>query len=202
MAVKGILYIISAPSGAGKTTLFKMALEKINGITPSISCTTRPKRGNEVEGVDYFFVTDDKFDEMIRDNKFIEWAKVHKHRYGTPRGFIESSIKEGKDILFDIDVQGAKSLKKQFSDAVLTFVIPPSFKILKDRLTHRNTERPEEMQVRLDSTMREIRDAKGFDYLIINDDIDEAFDDLKSVIRAERLKRKEKNFDFDKFIDN
>jgi guanylate kinase len=197
---RGGLFVIAAPSGAGKTTLFKMALESFDNLVPSVSCTTRPKRDNEVEGEDYFFIPDEKFEYMIRENKFIEWAVVHNYKYGTPCEFIEDCIKNGKDVLFDIDVQGAENLKKIFPDSVLTFILPPSFEVLKDRLVNRMTDMSDDIEVRMKNAVDEIKGVKGFDYLIFNDSLKEAFEELKSIIVAARAKKKKDTFNFDEFI--
>ncbi|MFC1855055.1 guanylate kinase [Thermodesulfobacteriota bacterium] len=198
---RGILFIISAPSGAGKTTLFKMALEKIDGLSPSISCTTRAKRGQEVDGKDYIFLDEKAFNHMVEESGFVEWAKVHNNFYGTPKKNIDESIEKGDDILFDIDIQGARSLKETFPEAVLIFIMPPSFSTLKERLVQRTAaDDPLDIELRMLNAMDEIRAATEFDYIVTNDDLNTAFFGLNAVIVAERLKREKNNFDFDEFI--
>jgi guanylate kinase len=192
--------MISAPSGSGKTTLFKMVLENFKDLKPSISYTTRQTRRTEKVGKDYYFVSDEEFDEMVRKNKFIEWANVHNYKYGTPCKFIEDHLIQGNDLLFDIDVQGAKSMKKYYPDSVLIFVITPSFKILKDRLIKRTTDKPDVIDARLKTAMDEIKELKHFNYLIINDDLQKAFENLSAIITAHRLARQKDEFNFDKFI--
>jgi len=200
MANRGTLFIISAPSGAGKTTLYKMALEGVDHLSPSVSYTTRPKRGTEIEGVDYCFVSKEDFDTMIADNEFIEWAEVHGNKYGTPKKGIHEKLDKGEDILFDIDVQGARNLKAQFPDAVLIFVLPPSFDILKERLNSRNTNETDDINVRMDNALQEVKAVKDFDYLIINNFLTKALKDLEAIIVAQRAKVNANSFDFDKFI--
>ena len=200
MVNRGTLFVISAPSGAGKTTLYKMALDKIKGLTPSTSYTTRRKRDTEIPDVDYHFISDEEFSHMIADNKFIEWAEVHGNKYGSPREEIEDGLREGKDILFDIDVQGARNLKRQFHDAVLIYILPPSFDILKERLTSRNTNETEDITLRMDNAVEEIKAVKDFDYLVINNFLTKALNDIESIILSHRAKAQVNNFDFKQFI--
>ncbi len=202
MKGEGILFIISAPSGAGKSTLFKLVLERLNDIKPSISYTTRPMRENEQNGVDYFFIPDEEFDNMIREDKFVEWANVHNYRYGTPKEIIRDQIASGEDLLFDIDVQGARSLKDEFPDSVLIYVLPPSFQVLKDRLLQRNTDSEDDITLRMENAIKEIEGIAIFDYLIINDDLNKALKDLESVISACRLSRQKNEFDYTMYINN
>lgn len=200
MSRKGILYIISAPSGAGKTTLFKMILEYFKDLHPSISHTTRPIRAGEMNGKDYFFIDDATFDEMVKNKKFVEWAHVHKNKYGTSYEFIDKFIKLGEDLLFDIDIQGAENMKKLFPDAVLIFLVPPSFSSLENRLAGRNTDDSENIKLRMENARREIKEINKFDYLVINDHLIKAFEELKAVIISRRLIRQKNEFDIEKYL--
>lgn len=184
----GIFYVISGPSGAGKTTILKKILEDVENLTFSVSYTTRPKRPNEQEGVDYFFVDEAKFKDMIRRGEFIEWALVHGYYYGTSEKFIDSKLKENYDIVLDIDVQGAINIMKKFSNAVFIFLAPPTFEELEKRLRKRKTESQEDLMKRIKDARWELSKIPLFDYLVINDSIDSAISKIKAIIYAERLR--------------
>ncbi len=185
---KGILFVVSGPSGVGKTSMIKSILSEIEDTVFSVSCTTRPKRPDEVDGEDYFFVSEEEFKKMIEKDEFLEWARVHGHLYGTPRKFVEDTVNKGKDVILDIDVQGALSVKKKAKDAVYIFIAPPSMEDLRKRLEKRKTEDKEAMERRLEDARWELQLIEEFDYLIINRDLKEAINDLKSIIRSERLR--------------
>lgn len=181
----GIIIVVSAPSGAGKTTLCDRAVEKLPNLEYSISCTTRPMRPGERDGIDYVFVAEKKFREMARQQAFVEWARVHDHFYGTPKKFLEKSIKAGKDVILDIDVQGAMSIRKCFPQAVLVFIMTPTLAELERRLRSRNKDSDAVIRTRLRNARTELTYLPRYDYLIINDDLDAAVVQLESVIVAE-----------------
>ncbi len=185
MLSKGLLIVVSAPSGTGKTTLSHMLLSNFPNLSYSVSYTTRPMRVNEINGKDYFFVSKDTFQKMIDENDFLEWIKVFNHYYGTSKSQVESELSKGKDILLDIDVKGALNVKRLFPEAVLIFLMPPSFKALKQRLIKRQTSE-DEISLRLKRAKSEISYALKYDYIVVNDKIKLAFERLKSIIIAER----------------
>jgi guanylate kinase len=182
---EGILFVISAPSGAGKTTLCKEIIDFFPSLRHSVSYTTRPQRPGEQDGIDYHFVTRTVFDAMIAQGAFAEWAEVHGNRYGTAIETLERFRSEGRDILLDIDCQGARQLKKSYRQGVFIFVLPPSLTELQRRLHGRNTDSPEVIARRIANARDEIREAVWYDYLVINDDFSQAFSELKSIVLAE-----------------
>ncbi len=184
---RGFALVVSAPSGAGKTTLCRRLISEDPEISFSVSFTTRPPRPREKEGVDYFFVSEETFQKMIKEGAFLEWAKVHGHYYGTSKDQVLKALESGQDILLDIDVQGAAQVKKTLGqDAVLVFVLPPSFEELERRLRRRSTESETAIRQRLENAKQEITRAEEFEYLILNDNLETAFKDLKSILMAER----------------
>jgi len=185
---ESIVFVISGPSGSGKTTLWKRLLKEFKDITRSVSVTTRPPRKREKNGRDYTFVSEKKFLEMIRKGEFLEWALVHNHYYGTPKKNIENAKKKGLDIILEIDVQGAMNIKKSGIKAVFIFVAPPSLNVLKNRLKKRGDVSDEEIRSRTEIARKEMSYIWEYDYLIINRDVEYAYNDLKSIITAERLK--------------
>lgn len=198
---KGLMLVLSSPSGAGKTSICKKILETEKNLVMSISYTTRPKRKSEKDGKDYFFVKKKKFDELQEKNFFVESALVFDHFYGTPKNFIENNIRKGKDILFDIDWQGAQKLVDYSkNDVVSIFVLPPSNKILLERLKKRNEDSNEIVKKRMSKAKSEISHWIEYDYIIINHDISKSADEIKSILFAERKKRIRQKFIFD-FID-
>jgi len=186
--VKGVLYVISGPSGVGKTSIIESTLKRVKNIVFSVSCTTRPKRPNETEGRDYFFVDVVKFRDMIDRDEFLEWAVVHNHYYGTPKKFVQEQIENGKSVLLDIDVQGAMTVMNKYKDAVYIFIAPPSFDVLKQRLMNRGTEDRENLERRLEDAKKELSYIPNFEYIIVNTDLQESIDQLCSIIVAEQLK--------------
>ncbi len=189
---RGVLFVVSAPSGGGKTTLVQRALEAEPGLTLSVSCTTRPPRPSEIDGRDYHFVSREDFEKRRGVGAFVESAEVFDHAYATPREPLDAAIAEGRDILLDVDVQGARSLRQAFGgDAVAIFVVPPSQLELEARLRARGTDDEGQVRRRLDRARLEVAAATEpgvYDYLIVNDDRDAAARDLFAVIRAERLR--------------
>ncbi len=185
---RGKIYVIAAPSGAGKSTLVNALCKSDPLVQLSISHTTRPIRPGENDGVNYFFVSIEKFEEMIDNNEFLEYAKVYNNYYGTNINTIKQFQSNGKDIILEIDWQGARQIRKIFSDAILIFILPPSLEVLKQRLISRNTDSKEVIRTRLAAAEEDISHAEEFDYIIINDDFDSALLDLCSIIRAQRNK--------------
>ena len=198
---KGLMLVLSSPSGAGKTSICKKILETEKNLVMSISYTTRPKRKSEKDGKDYFFVKKKEFDELQEKNFFVESALVFDHFYGTPKNFIENNIRKGKDILFDIDWQGAQKLVDYSkNDVVSIFVLPPSNKILLERLKKRNEDSDEIVKKRMSKAKYEISHWIEYDYIIINHDISKSANEVKTILFAERKKRIRQKFIFD-FID-
>ena len=183
---KGLILVISAPSGAGKTTLCKRLLQASSSFISSVSFTTRRPRKNEIEGVDYYFVSQKEFQKMIEKKRFIEWTKVHGHLYGTSVKLLDQAIKEEKDVLLEVDVKGGAEIKKNYLQAVLIFLLPPSWQELEKRLANRRTEDEEKVARRIKQAKREIEYAPHYDYFIVNDDINRALEDLLAIIQAER----------------
>lgn len=183
--MEGKLIIFSAPSGAGKTTIVQYLLSIFSEISFSISCTTRPKRENEVDGKDYYFLTEEQFQEKIKNNEFIEYEEVYKGRYyGTLHSEIERLWNQGKHVIFDIDVRGGLNLKKQFKDRALAiFIAPPSLKDLEERLKNRNTENLESLLTRIQKADEELSFAKDFDAVIINDNLEKAQNKAKTLVK-------------------
>ncbi|HIJ78008.1 MAG: guanylate kinase [Desulfobulbaceae bacterium] len=188
---KGNLFVISAPSGTGKTTILKKILTAVPGVAFSVSHTTRAPRTGEQDGIDYFFISREEFIAMRDDNAFLEWAEVHGNMYGTSRRAVEDKLAAGIDIFLDIDVQGAKQLKKLTDlEAIFLFIAPPSWEELEKRLSGRGTDSSETVRLRLNNARTEMTETELYDYLVINDVIDEAVDMIRSVIMAERCRKR------------
>ncbi|MDK2760410.1 MAG: guanylate kinase [Sphingopyxis sp.] len=188
---RGVLFVLSSPSGAGKTTISRMMLQADKDIALSISVTTRPPRPGEVDGVDYHFVDTENFKKMAADGEFLEWAHVFGHRYGTPRAPVEALLAAGRDVLFDIDWQGAQQLYQEAGpDVVRVFVLPPTMEELERRLRSRNTDSDEVIAARMERAANEISHWDGYDYVLINDNVEGCFDEVRAILRAERLKRR------------
>ena len=184
----GIVFIVSAPSGAGKTTLTRKVLGIYPEMSLSVSCTTRRPREGERPGEDYHFVSEQRFRLMLEAGEFAEWAEVHGSLYGTPRGVLERKLGRGRDVLLDIDVQGARQIKGHFPGAVSIFVLPPSLKELRHRLSARGTDARKNIEQRWRNARHEIQEIRGYDYFIVNRDVDDAVKSLAAIIAAERLK--------------
>lgn len=186
-----ILFVISAPSGAGKTSLWKEILKKVENITISVSATTRPPRKGEVDGKDYIFISEKNFKDMLEKNEFLEWAEVHGYLYGTPLKNIEDAKKLNSDVILEIDVQGAKKIKEKGKvDAVYIFILPPSYDELKKRLLKRGDLPQTEIERRLKNALKELEMGEFYDYLIINDNFEKACDELRAIIISERNRMK------------
>ena len=183
---KGMLLIISGPSGAGKGTLCKMLLERDKSFAFSCSVTTRGPRDGEVDGVDYRFVSEEEFRRMVDCGELLEFATVHGHLYGTPKHAVEELLKQGRNVLLDIDSQGAISVMRKAQDYVSVFVIAPSFEELRKRLEKRNAERPEEIARRLRNAYAEMRKLELYQYVIINDEVEQAYEQLHCIVSAEK----------------
>ena len=184
----GNLFVVAAPSGAGKSSLVKALMELDAKVSPSVSHTTRAPRGQEKHGREYFFVSPTEFDQMVNANAFLEWANVHGHRYGTSRKPIEDQIAQGSDVILEIDFQGALQVKRLFTNAVLIFILPPSWDELKSRLHNRGEDEPDVIALRLQNAADEMAQAREFDYVIINELFERALFDLKAIVHAQRLK--------------
>ena len=187
---RGLMFVLSSPSGAGKTTISRKLLEHDARIRMSVSVTTRPMRPGEVEGKDYYFTDRDSFDGMARNGEFLEWAEVFGNCYGTPRSQIAAGLEAGQDFLFDIDWQGTQQLSQRMRDDVVpVFLLPPSLEELRRRLTSRGTDSPEVIAGRMERAQSEISHWDGYDYVLVNDDIESCFEKVCQILAAERQKR-------------
>ncbi|MCX8159669.1 MAG: guanylate kinase [Candidatus Saccharicenans sp.] len=180
-----MIYVISGPSGCGKSTLIKNLMKQMPGLLFSVSHTTRPRRPDEVDGQDYYFITREKFEEMRAGGSFLEWAEVHGCFYGTSLEEVNKKSRQG-DLILDIDVQGAHQVKKKLDEARFVFVVPPSYPELEKRLKQRKTDTPEAVAIRLKNARREILESSIFDYLVINGDLNQALDELRAIVLAHR----------------
>ncbi len=188
MKNKGDIFVISAPSGTGKTTLVRLLLSRFPTLSFSISYTTRLPRPGEVDGQHYFFVSEKEFKRSIARGEMLEWAKVYGHYYGTPLHFVKEKIAAGKDVILDIDIQGAQEVKKKIPEAILIFIIPPSWEELQRRITNRSTDSLEVIKKRLKAARKEIKVARDFDYIVINDILENALQELTSIIQATKAR--------------
>jgi len=186
---KGILFILSGPSGVGKGTVRARLFERDDRLKYSISVTTRNKRPGEVDGVDYFFKTKEEFEQLIKEDKLLEYAKYVDNYYGTPREYVETTLAKGYDVLLEIEVQGAMQVQKSFPDGVFIFLFPPSLTELKNRILNRGTESEELIQSRMTKALSEIDMVHEYDYVVVNDDIDQAVDKIQAIIQSEHCKR-------------
>jgi guanylate kinase len=190
LARRGLMFILSSPSGAGKTTIARKLLGEVDGIGMSVSVTTRPMRPGEIEGKDYHFVDQSTFDSMVEKGEFLEWAQVFGNCYGTPKAQIKAGLKAGQDFLFDIDWQGTQQLYQRMeTDVVRVFLLPPSITELEHRLRSRGTDSNEVIAARMDRARFEISHWDGYDYVVINDDINTCYDKVLTILQAERMKR-------------
>lgn len=185
---KGILVVLSGPSGAGKGTICKSFLEKNKNVRLSISCTTRSPRDGEVHGINYFFTEKEKFEQMVKDDEFLEHASVYGNSYGTPRLYVEEMLSKGNDVILEIDTQGALAVKEKFPNGVFIFLMPPTLEELKSRIVGRGSETEETLNERFGSATSEIKLAEKYNYAVINDTIDNAVQKIESIIIAEKCK--------------
>lgn len=186
--MKGNLFIITSPSGGGKGTLIKRVLPTIENLSYSVSYTTRAIREGEVHGQHYFFISVEEFKELISKDEFLEYAEVHGNFYGTSKTQVEKETDRGNDIILEIDVQGAENVQKRLMNAIGIFILPPSYKVLSERLIERDTENNEDLTIRLNNARKEVKEVSKFDFIIINDNLEKATEELKSIILSERLK--------------
>jgi guanylate kinase len=188
---RGLMFVLSSPSGAGKTTLSRLLIDRVAGLKMSVSATTRPMRPGEVDGRDYWFVDPSRFESMVRQDELLEWANVFDHRYGTPRAPVEAALSAGQDMLFDIDWQGTQQLReKAGEDVVSVFILPPTAADLAQRLHSRAQDSDEVIRGRMSRASHEMSHWAEYDYIVINHNIDAAFAEVQSVLEAERLKRR------------
>jgi guanylate kinase len=188
MTEKGLLIVVSGPSGAGKGTICKKLVTMNRDIMISVSATTRPPREGEADGVNYFFMTRQRFEQMIADDGFIEYAMVYGNYYGTPRAYVEENLNNGRDVLLEIDIQGALQVKEKYPDSVFVFILPPSMEELKNRITRRGTESEKEILRRFEAAYKEINYVSRYNYFVINDKVDDAAEKLRSIIIAEKCR--------------
>ena len=184
----GTLFVVSSPSGGGKGTLIRRVLDTVPNLSYSVSYTTRTPRNGEVHGREYFFVNRETFEAMVRANEFLEWALVHGNLYGTARQQVALETAAGTDIVLEVDVQGAASIRNLTMDTVSVFILPPSYEILRRRLVARGTDSPEQLALRMKNAPEELRQYSSFDYVIINDDVERAAHQLASIIYSERAR--------------
>jgi guanylate kinase len=188
---RGLMFVLSSPSGAGKTTLSRLLIDRVDGLKMSVSATTRPRRPGEIDGRDYWFVDPSRFDSMVRHDELLEWANVFDHRYGTPRAPVEAALSAGQDMLFDIDWQGTQQLReKAGEDVVSVFILPPSADDLERRLHSRAQDSDEVIRGRMSRASHEMSHWAEYDYIVINHNVEVAFAEVQSVLNAERLKRR------------
>ncbi len=188
MDYPGNLFVVAAPSGAGKSSLVKALMELDSRVQPSVSHTTRAPRGQEKHGREYFFASTQEFDAMVLGDAFVEWAHVHGQRYGTSKKMIEERMAQGADVILEIDYQGALQIKKMYANAVLIFILPPSWEELRSRLERRGEDTADIIELRLQNAAIEMAQAPEFDFVIINEVFDRALFDLKAIVHAQRLK--------------
>lgn len=189
LAARGMLVVVSSPSGGGKGTLIRRVLKSVPDLGYSVSFTTRPRREGEVHGQQYFFVSPAEFQAKVGAGEFLEWACVHDNHYGTSRSQVARELSEGRDIILEIDVQGATNIRRAGLDAVSVFILPPSFAVLRARLTARGSENPADLALRLSNARGEVEHYREFQYIVINDDVERAADQLAAIIYAERARR-------------
>lgn len=185
MDLKGFLIVVSGPSGAGKNTLINSVIPSIPNLQYSVSATTRKPRAGEIDGVDYFFVSDEEFDQMITDGEFLEWAEFVGNRYGTPKTFVQEKINQGKTVIMDIDIQGAQQVRQKMAEAVFVFLLPPTWEELRNRLIKRGKDPEEAITKRLEVSFTELSNIVDYDYFIINDQLENATERLETIIKAE-----------------
>jgi len=190
---KGILFVLSGPSGVGKNTVLDALFKEYDGVSYSVSATTREAREGEVEGEDYFFISEEEFKNIEKKNGFIECALVHGHYYGTPKKFVDEKLESGEDIILEIDTQGAKQVREKYPDAVYIFLLPPSLEELKNRLDKRDTEDTKNKSIRIKNARAELKEVHKYDYEVVNDSLEDAVREIKKIILREQKRRDEKD---------
>ncbi|MCX7015503.1 MAG: guanylate kinase [Candidatus Sumerlaeota bacterium] len=185
---KGMLIVVSAPSGGGKSSVLRGVMERVDNLSYSISATSRPKRAAEVEGKDYYFIPREEFEKRIKEGFFLEWAEVHGHLYGTPRALVERLLGEGLDILLDVDVQGGLELRRALPQTVLIFVMPPSMNALEERLRARQSDSEDAIRLRLHNAATEIQFWSQYDYVVVNEHLEDAIRGVENIIHVERMR--------------
>ena len=198
----GNLFVIAAPSGAGKTTLVKALIDSLSHITVSISHTTRPKRPNEIDGINYYFVDKTEFERMIAHHDFLEYANIFDHLYGTSKSWVEKTLAQGIDVILEIDWQGHQQIKKLFPDSISIFILPPSLEDLRDRLHTRNQDHPDIIKKRLADAKETLSHLAEFDYIVVNDEFTHAAHDLTCIVEAERLEQQRQVVKYAELIKN
>lgn len=198
---KGILYVLSGPSGVGKGTVRKALFEKDTHLQYSISMTTRKPREGEVDGIDYFFKSHDEFERLIRENKLLEWAEYVGNYYGTPIEYVEQTLEEGQDVFLEIEVQGAMQVKSVFPEAVFIFLIPPSLEELKNRILGRGTETEDLVNNRLSAAKVEIEMMNAYDYVVVNDQLNKTVERVEAIVQAEHCRRTRVEEQFRKLLE-
>ncbi|HKZ79930.1 MAG TPA: guanylate kinase [Pyrinomonadaceae bacterium] len=199
-ARSGILFVVSSPSGGGKGTLVQRVLNAVPDLSYSVSYTTRTPRNGELDGREYYFVGRDRFEQMVAANEFLEWASVHGNLYGTARRQVSREIEEGRDIVLEVDVQGAASVRELITESVSIFILPPSYKVLRQRLLKRGSDTAEELELRLRNAPAELSHYTAFDYLVINEDVDLAAARLAAIVNAERSRCKRQELEVKRII--
>jgi len=189
---KGLLFVLSGPSGVGKNTVLDELFKNFDGVSYSVSATTREKRKGEVEGTDYFFISEEKFEKIKENDSFIESALVHGHHYGTPKKFVDQKLEAGEDIILEIDTQGAKQVREKYPKAVYIFLLPPSLEELENRLDKRGSESNKSKNVRLKNARKELKEVHNYDYEVINDSLADAVREIKKIIIKEQKRRDSK----------
>ncbi len=188
MKRKGIIFVISSPSGGGKTTICRKLRKEMPELNYSISVTSRRPRSGEKDGKDYFFISEEEFKKKIENSEFAEWAEIHGHRYGTPHKFLEEALRSGQDIILDIDVKGALQIKEKYKKACLIFLLPPSLETLAARLKKRKTDDKKDIEKRLTRAREELAFLKKYDYAVVNQNLSLAVEEVKAIITAERCR--------------
>lgn len=186
----GFLLVISGPSGSGKGTISQALLKRNKDIIFSISATTRKKRVNESDGVNYFFISEENFEDMVENDEFLEYAHVHGNYYGTPRDFVINEIEKGEIVLLEIDVQGALQIKKNYKNVIFIFLLPPTMEELRNRIVKRGTETEDDINLRFKNAFKELDFVGEYDYFVVNDEVDQAVENIENIIKAERLRVK------------
>jgi guanylate kinase len=198
---RGLLFVVSAPSGTGKTTVVERLVQRSAQLSQSRSYTSRPPRSGETPGVDYNFVSREQFEEMVRRDAFLEWADIYGHLYGTGRQDTETTLASGTDLVLVIDVQGARQVRQRTTDAVGIFVLPPSFQTLSSRLRGRNQDAPDAIDRRLETARREVSAVDEYEYVVVNDDVDRCVREIDAIVTAERARRSRRRAAIEPIID-